>query len=630
LAIEINLKSPKKISRIRINPNIGNNLDLIQVAIEATNTVSANTQQSQNSDKYAVLTSPIRIKNSVDIDLPSAEFVKSFTLFFAQSSYTRTKITPLQSEVNTKLINQISSAIRKYRKNSHDKLQDNVIKFFIKDYAKDYITRNKSLYYYDYTDYYPTDYEKINVGVLEEFKNKKFFSDIDDFNKLKNTTLLSNIVFSIVSFSIGSKLRSVVSKTYLESNLREAFKNVSNYSSGGIVPLGDSNKSENNSHFLEDSIEYTSSLNANELFSNSESPGMYEYMFSIKNISFFSPTEGEITSLPSPLNRSMFVSKRIPIGGLPMKVKMMSEYFSQINYSENDISNDKTSIEFSVSITDNPIFEENWIPIMPFNDSEVRAELLYPNLFGVSSTRFLANEESVKLFENGKQRNFGTYEVSGKNISILQYNSSNTYFVSYVPFNISALKEVPLFSRSMSNPVLVGASSNGFNGERFEGSGPNNSVTLSNTPYISQEKLVNAVYSSINGTITTNKSSFGNFDYSSYSPVKVIFEDGSVGLNLSNYILSSSQSPSFYETDSILFVHSANTIIFNQKINKPFRVIYQYIPSIFRYRIVLRSLNNSPENYSVDRLLFKFSLDKDNTIDNNFLKYDNKYLKKSV
>jgi hypothetical protein len=155
-------------------------------------------------------------------------------------------------------------------------------------------------------------------------------------------------------------------------------------------------------------------------------------------------------------------------------------------------------------------------------------------------------------------------------------------------------------------------------------------VTLSNTPYISQEKLVNAVYSSINGTITTNKSSFGNFDYSSYSPVKVIFEDGSVGLNLSNYILSSSQSPSFYETDSILFVHSANTIIFNQKINKPFRVIYQYIPSIFRYRIVLRSLNNSPENYSVDRLLFKFSLDKDNTIDNNFLKYDNKYLKKSV
>lgn len=602
----------------------------MQVVIESTNTSNSHTEQSLSPNKYTLLNNSIRIKNSLDIDLPSEDFIKSFIIFFAQKNYVRPQITSLQSEINTKVVNQVAAAIRSYRKKGHDKLQDYVIKFFIKDYAKDYITRNKNLYYYDYTDYYPTDYEKINVGVIEQFKDKKFFSDIDDFNKLKNTTILSNIVFAIVSFSIGSKLRSVISQTYLESNLREAFKNVSNYSSGGIVPLADSNKSENNAHFIEESMDYTSHLKASELFSNVEKAGTYEYMFSIKNISLFTPIQGQITSLPAPSNRSVFVSKRIPIDGLPMKVKMLAEYFSQKNYTERSIASDKTSIEFSVSIVDFPSYEEDWIPIISYNDSTVRTELLYPDSFGVSSMRFIPNEESLKLFENNQQRDFGTYTVSGKNITILNYNSSNRYFISYTPFDIEKLKEVQLFYKSMSNPVLINASFNGFNGERFERTGPNNSVSLSNTPYISQEKLANAVYSSINGTITTNKSSFGNFDYSAYSPVKVVFEDGSACLNITNYILSSSQAPTFYETDSLLFIHSANTIIFNKQITKPFRVIYQYVPSVFRYRVILRTLDRTSENYSVDRILFKFSLDKDNTINNNFLKYDNKYLRKSI
>ena len=39
----------------------------------------------------------------------------------------------------------------------------------------------------------------------------------------------------------------------------------------------------------------------------------------------------------------------------------------------------------------------------------------------------------------------------------------------------------------------------------------------------------------------------------------------------------------------------------------------------------MRNLTKNLENYSIDRLLFKFSMDKDNVIVNNFTKYDNKY-----
>jgi hypothetical protein len=177
----------------------------------------------------------------------------------------------------------------------------------------------------------------------------------------------------------------------------------------------------------------------------------------------------------------------------------------------------------------------------------------------------------------------------------------------------------------MSNPVLITSSSNGFNGERFESTEVNNSVVISHSPYVDRTKFINATYSEINGTITTSRSSSGNFDYSSYSPLKILFEDGTSAINLTNYLLDDYRPESFYNTSAILYMHDGKTVIFNQKITKPFRVLYQYVADIFRYRIIMRNLILNFENYSIDRLLFKFSMDKDNVIVNNFTKYDNKY-----
>jgi hypothetical protein len=625
VAIEIVFNKQIKATRIRLTPNSSSGLFVTQIVVESGSGQSE-VQTTQYLGKNTVLSSPIYVDKGTDVELPSIGYIKSMIIFLSQKEYVRTKISPLQSESNFKMINQLASAIRVERKNSHDKLQDMVIKYFIKDNARDYIIRNKNLYNYDYTNYYPTDLSKKSVGVLKELKTNKYYSDIDSFNKFRNTSMLSNIVFSIISHSIGSKLKALTSGTYIESNLRQATKSVSSYRSGGLVPLNDSNNIENNLHFLEEKPSAFNQSEAVNLLGNVEELGLYEYMFSLKGISLFAVDESQFAQLNVvPGNRSAFVSKKMPIGGLPLRVKMLSEYFGEISRAENSPAFDSTSIEFSVSVKDNPTLEEDWKPIIPFNDNSIRTELLVLNTFGGATLRFIPNQESVVLYESQVRRDYSTYSINGKEIKVSNYNPNNVYFVSYVPQNINVLKEIELFSRSMSNPVLITSSSNGFNGERFELTQVDNSVRLSNSPYIDRTKFVNATYSSTNGTITTSKSSSGNFDYSSYSPVKILFEDGTFATNLTNYLLEDYQPENFFNTSSVLFVHTGKSIIFNQKITKPFRVLYQYVADVFRYRIIMRNLTKNLDNYSVDRLLFKFSLDKDNVIVDNFTRYDNKY-----
>lgn len=643
VAVEIIFNRHIKISRVRMNPNVSNGLILMQVITESD--LPNPDVKNSFSNKRTEIASAIALNKSTDIDLMGSVFVKSLTLIFAQKDYVRTKITPVQSELNSKMVNEISKAIRVERKKKHDTLQDLVIKFFIKDYAKDFLLRNKKLYNYDYTYYYPTDLSKKSVGVLKELKTKKYYSDLDSFNKFKNTTLLSNMVFSIISYSIGANFRSMIKSTYIESNLKPSINPVKTYGSGGIVPLGDSNNITENIHFLEQTFSPVSQNDITTIISNVEQQNQYEYMFSLKNIAIFETSDyrvspqdlgksnNEIISPPELFQipkRSVYMSKRLDLGGTPIKAKMMAEYFSEVGFKNYSEANDKTSIELSVSIKDNPSREEDWIPVLPYNVNSVRSEILFPDQTGSAALRFLPNEESLKIYENSQRKNYETIQLSGKNIKLIDFNPEKTYHVSYTPRDLNILKEAQLFSRSLAAPVLRSASSDGFNGERFEKTQTDNSVQLANSPYVDNDKFVNAVYSSRNGTLATTKSSLGNFDYSSYSPVKVLLDDGTPGLNLTNYLLNNFQAESFYETDLLLFIHSGKTLIFNKQINQPFRVLYQYIAEVFRYRVILRNLDNTTENYSVDRLIFKFSLQKNDTIVNNFNRYNNRYRNRIV
>jgi len=627
IAVLVELNKSVDAERIRISPNIGQGLYVTQVVLDRDVTNSNTTDNQTN--KISVLKAPMYVDRNLDIDFVKTK-IKSFIIFFKQKNYNRTKLTPIQSELNSKLVSMLTKTLRNEKKKSHDLLQDYVLTFFLKDSNKNYILRNKNIYNYDYTKYYPVEQSKKEINLLKEIKKDVSPSDLESRNLFKNSDLISNMVFAIVSYSLGAKFRGLNTSTYIESNLLSNVKSVGNYTSGGILPLGDSNMSENNFHLLKETYSSFSKVDALDFMNNMENANLYEYMFSIKNISLFKTDNiASIAQVTPYIKRSNFVSKKIKLEGKPLSVKMMSNYLNKtISTSSNDMT-DPTSVEFSVTIKDNPIAESDWYPIMPYTEKEIRAELMM-FIDGKAKFRFAPKQESISLYENGKLLLSSSYTVTGVYLSVANRKTDAIYVCNYQPINEAISKEISLFSRNLSSPVLSTYSSEGKNGERFTSLNYDNSTTLSQTPYIDRSKFSNASYSSYSGTVTSSNSSFGNFDYSSYSPVKVVFDDGTVAKNISNYILTDTQVPTFEDRTDYCFIHYDNTLIFNKKINTSFRVLYEYIPDIFRYRVVFRSLNLSQENYSVDRLMFKFSSEKEDVITNNFIRYDNIFKSKLI
>lgn len=560
------------------------------------------------------------MKNVIDFDFDQTYSVKSVTLIIAQRSYVRKKLTPVQSEVNSKIVSAIVSEIKNQKREQHDTLQDYVIKFFLNDTKDTYILRNKKIYSYNYTKYYPLSLSKTNFGAIEKLDRNSYYSDMDSFNKFKNTSLISNMIFSIITYTLGARLKNSSNSTYIESNLVDKLKPVRSFNFSGMIPLGDSNIVDSNIHFFESSYGSFSKEDAIQVLGGTEETNSYEYSFSFGNISLYEAMQ-TTQSQTAQSGKCIYLSKRVATNGRPLKAKLIADYFNDLNKSNNQFLAQKTSVEYSVSINPSPSSESDWIPIIPFNETSVQREMLFFNN-STAILRFVPLAESVIVYENNVQINFNRYIVSGRQIKISGYDLNKSYYVSYTPSNISECKEVQLHSRYLSQPILVTPSYNGSNGEYFS-SGRRSRVTLRNDPYVDYSKFQNASYSQAVGTITSSSTSSGSYDYSSYSPIKIIFDDGKVGINITNYILDSYEIESFYDTDEVLFIHHGDSITFNKEVTSGFRVLYQYVPDSFRYRIVMRSLDNTLENYSIDRLIFKFSSEKRDQLLINLVKHDN-------
>jgi hypothetical protein len=629
VAVSVELNRSVDAQRIRISPNIGQGLYITQIVLDRDIT-NSNTSDNQ-TNKISALSAPIYVDRNLDIDFAKTK-IKGFIIFLKQKNYNRTKLPTIQSELNSKLIAMLTKAIRNEKKKSHDLLQDYVITFFLKDSNKNYILRNKNIYNYDYSKYYPVEQSKKQINLLKEIKKDVSPSDLESKNLFKNSDFISNMVFAIVSYSLGAKFRGLNSSTYIESNLLSNVKSIGNYNSGGILPLGDSNISENNVHLLKETYSSFNKADALDSMNNIEKTNLYEYMFSINNISLFTTDNIVTIAQQTPyIKRSNFVSKKIRLEGKPLSVKMMVDYLNTTVSSSSGDMSDPTSVEFSVTVKDNPVTESDWYPIMPYTEKQITAELMMFNTSdGKAKFRFAPKQETISLYEDGKLLPSSSYTVTGIYLFVTSRKPNSIYVCNYQPINEATSKEISLFSKNLSSPILSTYSSEGKNGERFTNLNYDNSLTLSQTPYIDRSKFSNASYNFYAGTVTSSNSSFGNFDYSSYSPVKVIFDDGTVAKNISNYILTDTQVPSFQDRNDYCFIHYDNTLIFNKNITMPLRVIYEYIPDIFRYRVVFRTLNNSQENYSIDRLMFKFSSEKEDAITNNFIRYDNIFKSKLI
>lgn len=620
VAVEVVLRAPINASRIRVSPNVGYGLYVTQLLLKTAVPNTDNSNSTQNN-YVAILPDSIYSDKNIDIDFPQQD-VKSFIIFFKQRKYNRTKLVAQQSEVNAKLVNHLVKKMRLERKKNHDILQDYVISFFLKDYSRDFVLKNKEIYSYNYSKYYPVIKKDNAMQILGMDKKTQALEDVDNFNRFKNSDLLSSMIFSLVAFSLGAKMRSLNPGVYIESNLRSVIKGIDAYSSGGMIPVGDSNMSESNGHFVNEINSPFTKNDALQLMQNTEETNMYEYMLSIKNIALMTVTDVASTQRSK---RSYYVSKRLPLENRPMSVKCLMETITTTAGTSSLALRDPTSIELSVSIKDSPSSEQDWKPILPYDYSNVPAELLMVD----SSTkrayfRFAPLQESVILYKNGQQVSSTEFVVTGTFVTINTYDAQAVYVARYTPLNLNNSKEIQLFSGNLASPVLVSSSTMGQSGEYFSSVNYDMSVQLSSNPYIDRTKFQNAQYNPYTGTITSSNTSFGNFDYSSYSPVKVIFDDGTTAINLTNYLLNDNQIASFPESiTGFYFVQYDKTIVFNKKPTQSFRVLYNYIQDSFRYRVVFRSLNQTSENYSLDRIIFKFSCEKENVIENKFIRYDN-------
>ena len=82
--------------------------------------------------------------------------------------------------------------------------------------------------------------------------------------------------------------------------------------------------------------------------------------------------------------------------------------------------------------------------------------------------------------------------------------------------------------------------------------------------------------------------------------------DGTVAINLTNYLDNNFEKATFYPTNEVLFFQNGKQLIFNKNIMAPLTVNYSYIPPVVRFRVIIR--NNIPEltnGISVDNVIIK-------------------------
>jgi len=128
VAVSVELNASVDAQRIRISPNIGQGLYITQIVLDRDIT-NSNTSDNQ-TNKISVLNTPIYVDRNLDIDFAKTK-IKGFIIFLKQKNYNRTKLAPVQSELNSKLVSLLTKALRNEKKKNHDLLQDYVLTFFL-------------------------------------------------------------------------------------------------------------------------------------------------------------------------------------------------------------------------------------------------------------------------------------------------------------------------------------------------------------------------------------------------------------------------------------------------------------------------------------------------------------------
>lgn len=617
----INFIKEIEMDLIRINPNEYDGLQLMQVVVESANIAeriySSNSNvPSSGYQKKKILLSPVKINSVLDISFP-LDKVKSITLIFNQSTYKKNTISPTSDEVSSRLIHELLNGIRKSKKNNHSKLQDIVLEYFRKFNSIDEAKRNS----YAYTDYYTYKYPIGKVGSQPFLNEKNNSISLDQENRLSSSNHLSVMVKNIVSQTLGDRFKLFDDSLFVDSRLNNRGGFLGKVGNSPSILSKNSNSLDKNLvSFSDDAIMSGSNIySTNMLRNKNQNVENYMYSFSLKGVQFGKTRQISNATNSASTNKACFISSKIPIDGNPLAVK------AKLNLEKVDESKalpdfdlkEANSYELSISIKENPTSENDWIPIISYDNNDINSEFLFfDSISKTAFLRFFPIDTSIKIYSNQKLIPESQYTVNkfNRSIYINSFDPKNIYVASYTADNVNFTQNYIDISTLLAGNQTLSAYSNDKNGEFFERTASNNGIKLVNQPYINYDKLKKASYSQRGGTINT-------IEYTGYTPVLVKFSDGSYATNLTNYKLGSFEKGEFYDTQEVLFFHNGKNIIFNKAITQPFNVIYEYLNSQVRFRLIIRNnFNNYFSSGSVDNVILKFKTKNSDHMANNLLR----------
>lgn len=592
---EVEFERPIAIDTIRINPNYGNNLQILQAIAFVDNPQQSN-NLTASENYYKLLSNPSLINGTFDIKFDKRNISK-IILMFNQPNYIRSNKVPISSETNAKVLDMFIKSIIDDRKNRFSKYQDIVFWFFKKNNTITGLSTNKYLE----TDYYvykfPQEFDSYLTNLNQQIKDfntlviedRNIYTNTPVFINLMNNmldsfsgrlNLFSNNIF-VETLNSGNVANSLSDPSFVKSN---ATNQISDYSNQFISPA------------IVNSQYAASTYNVGQ-----ESEDSYEYSFSLSSIEF-------IETLSQNATKATYVSRKIPVDGqiLGVKAKVNTGINSvDVSRADKDL---KSLASYELSISNKPIpnQEDDWIAIAPYGIEYIDSEVLFVNSStGRAQLRFNAVPDSITLYKDGiiVPRGTANYSYTSQNniltISSSIYSINSIFVISYkLDYSNYSPNEIDFIKRNVYIESIKSYSSPDGPGERFLQTDNNSYIRLSYTPYINKTAAKSSTYNAIGGT-----SFIGNFG--GYSPVKIQLSDGSFAVNLTNYS-DTSYNVSFYNTSNTLFMHNGNGIVFNRNINTPFSVYYQYTPNDLRFRIILRkNYLDTNDPISVDSVILK-------------------------
>jgi hypothetical protein len=596
---------------IRITPSDAEGMQILQVVIESTDPVASSQTGSVSGStiETPVLDSPLLINKTVDILFPKCR-VNKVTFIFNQPKYIRSENVANVHETNSKYIHSVVKGIRDSKSLNPSRMQDLVYFYFKNNTSILNSRKNKKqseeIYSYRYPFNQQVDPNSVFDNLVKFGEKRK-----EEFINAGNNNVISNIVQTIVQHSIDAR-SNIFNNNIYKPNRSDNYSNqVANIFSDGIVPL----KNDRESHELmfqkEDpeipgitSYDLTSYLNSKEISSS------YEYGFSIKNISFGATTN-------SATNKACFISKKIQTDGSPLGLKAIVNIIKErqnLSYAGYDLI-EPGSVELSICLQENILGESSWIPLNHNLSNSMDSEVLFFNNIKQATLRFLPLAATIRVYKNGILINPNNWTYLNGKITMNDIiEPSSIYVVQYdldtSDYNQSILDIDKILD---GQNVIRAYVKNGAQGQIFQATGGGNRVQLDYIPFV-ESKFSTATYSSNYGTINS-------FENIGYSPIRVTLSDGTLAINLTNYLSNNFEKATFYTTNEVLFFQNGKQLIFNRNITTPLTVNYSYIPPSVRFRVIIR--NNIPtltNAISVDNVIIKCKVNNSDPLSQKLLR----------